>query len=64
MPADETPRLWFELDTERDPIGGRMHVGAHPPRTFDSWLELVALIEQTRAETRLGRTSGPKTGHE
>lgn len=49
MPTEGPPRLWFEIDTACHPIGGHMHVGGEPPRSFDSWLELVALIEQTRA---------------
>lgn len=49
MAADGTPRLWFEVDSDRDPIAGHMHVGDEPRRSFGCWLELVALIEQTRA---------------
>ena len=56
MPTKWTPRLWFEVDAERDPIAGQMHAIGEPPRSFDSWLELVALIEQTRA-----RRSHPAT---
>ena len=50
MPSQEPPRLWFELNTGSDPIGGRMHADGNPPRSFHSWLELVALIEEMRAE--------------
>ncbi len=49
MPTDECPQLWFEVDPDRDPIAGHMHAGAEPRRPFDSWLELVALIEEARA---------------
>lgn len=49
MPSDEPPQLWFEVDPDRDPIAGYMHLGGEPTRAFDSWLELVALIEQKRA---------------
>lgn len=49
MPTNECPGLWFEVDPDRDPIAGHMHVSGEPTRPFHSWLELVALIEQTRA---------------
>ncbi len=56
MPTEGTPRLWFEVDTGRDPIAGQMHAIGEPPQPFHSWLELVALIEQMRA-----RRSQPAT---
>ncbi len=49
MPPEGFPRLWFEVDPVRDPIAGQMHAGAGPTRPFHNWLELAALIEQTRA---------------
>ncbi len=50
MPTEEPPRLWFELSTGSDPIAGQMHADGNPSRSFHSWLELVALIEEMRAE--------------
>lgn len=49
MPSQASPRVWFALDTECDPIAGQMHIDDQAPCSFDSWLELVALIEQARA---------------
>ena len=49
MPTAGTPRLWFEVDADRDPIAGQMHIYGEHPRSFEGWLELVALIEQTRS---------------
>ena len=50
MPTQEPSRLWFELNPGSDPIEGQMHADGNPSRPFHSWLELVALIEETRAE--------------
>lgn len=50
MPTQEPSRLWFELNTGSDPIAGQMHADGNPSRSFHSWLELVALIEETRAK--------------
>ena len=50
MPMQEPSRLWFELNIGSDPIEGQMHADGNAPRSFHSWLELVALIEEMRAE--------------
>lgn len=57
MPSQASPRVWFEIDTECDPIGGWMHVDDQAPCSFDSWLALVALIEQARARPDLSDLS-------
>jgi hypothetical protein len=48
MPTQEPSRLWFELNTGSDSIVGQMHADGNPTRSFHSWLELVALIEEMR----------------
>lgn len=50
MPTQKPSRLWFELNSGSDPIDGQMHADDNPSRPFHSWLELVALIEETRAQ--------------
>ncbi len=62
MPTEGPRRPWFEVDPHCEPIAGRMHVGGEPPHSFTSWLELIALIEQTRAPAaaaRGARRQGP-----
>jgi hypothetical protein len=49
MPSPSLARVWFEIDWDSDPIGGRVYVTGAPVRPFSGWLELIALIEETRS---------------
>lgn len=49
MCADPGPdRVWIEIDPAAEPISGVLHHGSEPARSFDGWLELVALLETER----------------
>jgi hypothetical protein len=58
MPTEQQPQVWFEIEAGSDPIAGLVHVAGEPPHAFDSWLELVAMIEQARAARTVGQSGG------
>jgi hypothetical protein len=44
-----TAHLELSIDVESDPISGSVSNGAHGPRPFTGWIELVAAIEAARS---------------
>ncbi len=51
-----TARLELSIDLDSDPITGSVSNGAHGPRPFSGWIELVAAIEAARSP--VGRAGG------
>lgn len=56
LPMDDNPRVTqtitvvIELDTNREPIEGRLLEPFAHATTFRGWLSLAALIDSTRAQ--------------
>jgi hypothetical protein len=48
QPADTVPVV-LRLDRTAEPIAGSLDDGSGGPRAFYGWLELSAMLEQTRA---------------
>jgi hypothetical protein len=49
MSDSRTARIAIELDTQIEPISGRVEAGDEQPRPFRGWTELAFLLEQARA---------------
>lgn len=59
MPGSETRRLIIELDPG-EPISGRLQAEGHRLIRFAGWMELVALLDDTRSID--GDAEGDATG--
>jgi len=45
--------LTLEIESDSDPIAGRVRVEGEPPLDFTGWVELTAAIERALAAARL-----------
>jgi hypothetical protein len=59
MTARESVRVSLELDSDSEPIAGRLYEGDGAVRAFVGWLSLFAVIESVLAEP--GHTSSKST---
>jgi hypothetical protein len=58
----ETAHLDLTINVDSDPITGSVSNGAHGPRPFTGWIELVAAIEAARSPGTAVRGSGETSG--
>ena len=56
--GSETRQLELTIDVDSDPISGSVSNGAHGPRRFTGWIELVAAIEVARSSGTPAGSSG------